>query len=473
MSTRRTGQGLTLAGLVTASLAFALMQTLLIPALPVLQRELGATPQWTTWTVTAYLLTGSVASPIIGRLGDQHGKVRMMVFSLAVFLLGSIGAALAPNVGVLVVFRAVQGVGGAVFPLSYAIVRDEFPPEKMSVAMGIVSATLGVGGGLGIVAAGLIVDNGSWRWLFVLSAAIGLVALILVAKFIPESPVRTPSRVDWWGAILLSAGLVSLLVGLTEGQPWGWGSPAVVGLLTASAVILAVWAWVESRTRQPMVDVRLLARRPVLFTNVTALLSGLALYMTWVLIPTLFQLPGYGFGTTTTVAGLWILPTSVAIIIFGPVGGIVGRAIGARPVLAAGMFILSCGCAGVAMWHDTALQTAASFTLVGVGIAFAFASMPRLIVEAVPVTETGVATGMNNVIRTVGGVIGAQVAAVLLASHTVAGTSIPAEAAFTDAFWLSVVAGLAGVVAAILIGKPRAQVETLTASGAPTPGRAG
>ena len=272
-------------------MAFALMQTFLIPALPTLQRDLGTSEAWVTWTVSAYLLSSSVAIPLIGKLGDQHGKRRMMLISLGVFLVGSLGAIVAPNVGVLIACRAVQGVGGAVFPLAFAIIRDEFPPERMSVAMGLVSAVLGVGGGLGIVMSGLIVDHVSWRWLFAVSAAVVALAFVLVARFVPESPVRTPSRVDWPGAALLSGGLIALLVGLTEGETWGWSSTAVLGLFAGAAVLLVVWALVELRVTEPMVDMRMLARRPVLFTNLTAMISGFALYLTWVLLPGFYELP--------------------------------------------------------------------------------------------------------------------------------------------------------------------------------------
>ena len=216
---------LTLAGLVTAAMAFALMQTFLIPALPRLQEDLHTSGTWVTWTVTAYLLTGSVATPIIGRLGDQHGKVKLMIIALAIFLVGSIGAIFAWSISSLIVWRAVQGVGGAVFPLSFAIIRDEFPKEKVSVAMGLVSAVLGVGGGVGIVASGLIIDNLSWRYLFVVSAIVVAIALVLVWRFVPDSRITSPSRVDLKGAVTLSAALICLLVGLTEGQQLGWGRP--------------------------------------------------------------------------------------------------------------------------------------------------------------------------------------------------------------------------------------------------------
>jgi EmrB/QacA subfamily drug resistance transporter len=451
-----------MAGLIVSSLAFALMQTLVIPALPVLQRDLHTSTQWITWTVTIYLLTGSVATPIIGRMGDQYGKVKMMLVALVSFLIGSLGCLVSWNVASLIVFRGLQGVGAAVFPLAYAIIRDEFPEDKWSVTMGTVSSTLGVGGGLGIVTAGLVVDNLNWRWLFVVSAAIGLVALILVWRFIPDSPVRNPARPDVLGAVFLSGGLIALLVALTEGGPQGWTSPFVLGLFAAAMAFLISWAVAETKVPQPMVDLRMLTRRPVLFTNLTALLSGFSLYATWVLLPSFFQLPSglppqlqhlaaYGFGTSVLVAGLWILPCSAAIVVAGPIGGILGRRVGPRIPLAIGMLLFAIGAAGIAVWHTTALAVSMAFMVCGVGIGFAFAAMPRLIVGAVAPSETGVATGMNNVIRTIGGVIGAQIAAVLLAANVNPGTSIPTVNGFVLSFWISAAGALLGVVTALLV----------------------
>ncbi|MGD9697193.1 MAG: MFS transporter [Thermoleophilia bacterium] len=465
MSARAAGGGSqrgTMAGLITAAMAFALMQTFLIPALPRLQDELDTSGTWVTWTVTAYLLTGSVGTPLIGRLGDQYGKARLMRISLAVFLVGSVGAIFAWDISSLIAFRAVQGVGAAVFPLAYAIIRDEFPPERIAVAMGLVSAVLGVGGGVGIVASGLIVDHLSWRWLFVTSAVVVALALALVWRFVPESPITSPSRLDLKGALTLSAGLVCLLVGLTEGQHLGWGSPAIVGLFAGSAVALALWVLVELRVEDPMVDMRMMVRRVVLFTNVTALLSGFALYMTWVILPTFYQLPSglpepiasaadYGFGASVTVAGLWMLPTSLSILAAGPIAGAIGQRHGERVPMVGGMLMVGLGSAGIALWHAEPWQPALAFVLCGVGIGSVFAVMPKLIVDAVRPTETAVATGMNNVVRTVGGVIGAQVGAVLLAAHAIQGTEVPAEEGFVDAFWIGAIGALAGVLAALFI----------------------
>ncbi len=457
-----------LAGLVTAAMAFALMQTFLIPALPKLQEDLGTSTTWVTWTVTVYLLTGSVATPLMSRLGDQHGKLRLMLISLAVFFVGSVAAIFAWNVGSLIAARAVQGVGGAVFPLSFALIRDHFPARRVSVAMGLVSSVLGVGGGVGIVASGVIVDHMSWRWLFVVAAAVVAVAMLLVWRFVPESHVRAPARLDLGGALTLSGGLICLLVALTEGQQLGWSSPAILGLFAGSAAFLVAWVLVELRVPDPMVDMRMMVRRAVLFTNLTALCSGFALYIVWVILPTYYQLPGdlpatlagfadYGFGTSVTVAGLWMLPTSAAILAAGPIAGMIGARRGSRGPLVAGMVLMALGCAGIALWHSQPWQPALAFVLCGIGIGFSFAVMPKLIMDAVKPTETGVATGMNTVVRTIGGVIGAQVGAVLLAVSEPAGVPVPAESGFAAAFWVGAIAALAGAGAAMcLSGRRRA-----------------
>src|SRR5437667_5459752 len=250
----RQNYNITLAVLTFAGLAYALQQTMVIPALPALQRDLHTTTTWVTWVLTVFLLVASVATPILGKLGDQYGKERLLVISLALFLIGSIGAATAWNIWALIAWRALQGAGSAVFPLSYGIIRDEFPREKVGVAIGLGSAVFGIGGGFGIVLSGVIVDNVSWRWLFIVGAVGIAAALVLVHRFIPESPIKTPSRVDYLGATLLSAGLISMLVALTEGENWGWTSRRTLGLAAAAVVLLIAWGIAELRVDEPMVD---------------------------------------------------------------------------------------------------------------------------------------------------------------------------------------------------------------------------
>src|SRR5215218_3075520 len=232
---------------------------MVVPALPVIQRELDTTTTWATWVLTVFLLVASVSTPILGKLGDQYGKERWLAISLGIFFAGSIGCSLAWNIWALIGFRALAGMGAAVFPLSFAIIRDEFPPEKIGVAIGIVSSVFGVGGGFGIVLSGILVDNLSWRWLFIIGSIGIALAIALVVRFVPESPIKTPSRIDIPGAVLLSGGLVAFLLALTEGESWGWTSARILLLFAAAVTLLVTWAIVELRVPEPMVDMRMLA----------------------------------------------------------------------------------------------------------------------------------------------------------------------------------------------------------------------
>jgi EmrB/QacA subfamily drug resistance transporter len=449
----------TLAILAIAGTAFALQQTMVVPALPAFQRDLHTTATWATWVLTVFLLVASVATPLLGKLGDQHGKERLLVISMSIFLAGCIGCALAWNIWSLIGFRALAGAGGAIFPLSFGIIRDEFPPEKVGVGIGLISATFGVGGGFGIVLSGLIVDNLSWRWLFIAGAVPIGVSILLIHRFVPESPIKTRSRLDLTGALLLSAGLVCLLLALTEGENWGWTSGRVLGLGAASLALLVAWGLAELRVPEPMVDMRMMAGRQVLFTNITALIAGFAMLGAWVLIPNFVEsrtdLVHYGFDASATTAGLYLLPTSFTLLFAGPLAGLIARRTGAKWPLAIGMLTIAGATASLARWHDEAWQVLATMPALGIGIGFAFASMATLITQAVRPTETGIATGMNTVMRTVGGVIGGQMGAALLTAYTIGSTSRPSVTAFEIAFTASAAAALVGAVVAVFVTPPR------------------
>jgi EmrB/QacA subfamily drug resistance transporter len=456
----------TLFVLSLACTAFALMQTMVVPALPVLQRELHTSTTWATWVLTVFLLVGCVATPILGKLGDQYGKERLLAISLIVFLVGCLGCAVAWNISSLIAFRALSGVGAGVFPLAFAIIRDEFPPEKIGVGIGAVSAVFGVGGGFGIVISGVIVDHLSWRWLFILGSIIIGVAVVLVHKFVPESPIKTASRVDVPGALLLSVSLIALLVGLSEGESWGWTSARVLGLFGVALAVGFLWGFVETRVREPLVDMRMLAHRPVLFTNVTAMIAGFAMFGTFVLIPNFVEmghslpestarLVDYGFAASATRAGLYLLPGSLMLLFAGPLAGKIGTRIGFKWPLAFGLGTVAVSAAGLCFFHDRPWHIWVSQAILGIGVGFAFASMATLIAENVRPEETGVATGVNTVMRSIGGVIGAQVGAALLTAYTIAGTGgIPSVRGFEVTFAVAAIAAVVGTVLACLTPEP-------------------
>jgi MFS family permease len=313
----------------------------------------------------------------------------------------------------------------------------------------MISAILGVGGGLGLVLSGVLVDQLSWRWLFIVGAiGVGL-AVVLVWRYVPESPVKTPSRLDPLGAILLTALLVTLLLALTEGPSWGWTSGRVLGLLVASILCTLAWIRTELRVPEPMVDMRMMTQPTVLFTNLTAVFTGFAMFGAFVLLPSLMQRHptaqiDYGFSLSPTATGLYLLPGGLLGFVAGPVAGRLGARYGSRMPLVLGLLLTAAGIALLALVHDHPGEISAWMAFIGIGVPFAFAAMAKLIVDAVRPTETGVATGMNTVLRTVGSTIGGQVGAAIISADTISGTHVPAESAFVAAFWVSAVIALIG-----------------------------
>jgi EmrB/QacA subfamily drug resistance transporter len=443
LTEQRQHYGLTLAVLLTGALAYALSQTLVAPALPAIQHELNTSTTAVTFVLTAYLLSASVATPIVGRLGDMFGKERMLVFTLIAFGLGSLVAALSHSIEVLIAGRVIQGIGGAVFPLSFGIIRDEFPPHRVAAGIGLISATFGIGGGVGLVLSGIIVDNLSYEWLFWLGVAVVIPATIATHLFVPESPIKSPSRIDWGGAALLSGGLVALLVAVSEGNGWGWGSAQVIGLFAAAVVLLSVWVAFEQRVRDPLVDIRMMRERAVFTTNLTALLVGFGMFGSFILIPQFVQAPpeaGFGFDASVTEAGLFLLPSAAIMLVAGPLSGWLGGRFGSRLPLLIGTAVAAASFVFLAVAHDERWMIYFGTTLLGLGIGFSFAAMANLIVEAVNQSQTGVATGMNTIMRTIGGSIGGQIAASIVAGHVAAGSGLAEESGFTIAFVMSAIA---------------------------------
>jgi EmrB/QacA subfamily drug resistance transporter len=464
VSGERQHHNVTLAFLALAGLAYSLQQTMIVPALPTLQRDFHTTTAWATWVLTAFLLVSAVATPVLGKLGDQYGKERFLLVSLLIFLAGCVGAIFAWNVWSLIVFRAVQGFGGAVFPLSFAIVYDEFPRERVAAGIGMVSAILGVGGGLGLVLSGLLADLGSWRWIFVVGSAIVAVATFGVWRWVPESPVKTPSRLDPAGAVLLSGALLTLLLGLTEGPDWGWTSGRVLGLFAAAVVLTLVWMRVELRVEAPLVDMRMMVKPTVLYTNIAAVFTGFAMFGAFVLLPTLMQMhPSatvhYGFSLSQTMTGVYLLPGGVLGFVAGPLAGRLGERFGFRMPLVSGLLLACAGAAVLAVLHAHAWQISIAMVFIGLGVPFAFAAMAKLIVDAVRPSETGVATGMNTVLRTVGSVLGGQIGAAIVSADTIGRTAVPALSAFVAAFWVTAAVALAGAgIARLIPSRGRAAV---------------
>nr|WP_042191603.1 MFS transporter [Kibdelosporangium sp. MJ126-NF4]CEL20182.1 putative membrane transport protein [Kibdelosporangium sp. MJ126-NF4]CTQ97407.1 putative membrane transport protein [Kibdelosporangium sp. MJ126-NF4] len=446
-----------LAVLAVGAGVVALLQSLVGPVLPTIQQELHTTQNTATWVFTAYLLSASVFTPLLGRVGDMIGKRRTLVAVMTVLALGCLLAALAPSIEVLIIARVIQGVGGATFPLAYGIVRDEFPPERLATTISALSAIIAVASGLGVVLAGPVVAALGTRWLFWIPMVVVLMGALAAHRLVPESSVRTPGRVNWVATGLLSGWLVALLLGVSQGRTWGWTSVGVLGLLAAAVILLAAWIRLELRSTNPLIDMRMMRLPTVWTTNAVTLLFGAAMFAAWAFIPQFAQTPvsqGYGFGASISQAGLLMLPMLVAMFLAGIVSGRMAPVFSFRAQLAAGSVLSAVACTVLAVAHAQAWEVAIGSGLLGLGIGLAFATMTNLVVRAVPPTQTGVASGMNINIRAIGGSIGAAVMSSLVTAQLgVAG--LPLESGYTTGFATFAVIAVVAAGATLLIPRER------------------
>lgn len=433
--TRRPPRGV-FAVLCVATAAYSALQSLVVPALGVFQRELRATPSGAAWILTGFLLSASVCTPILGRLGDLYGKRRTLVGALLAISAGCVISASADSLGWMVTGRLVQGAGGAVFPLCFAIIRDHFPPVGRPHAFVAISTVMSVGGAAGTVVAGPILQRLSSHWLFWVPAVVSALAALASARLVPATtPVRSGARIGWTGAVLLASWLTLLLLAISLTPTHGWFAPTVVGLAAAAAALLLLWLAAEHRTRHPLVDLRTLALPTVRATNAATLLLGFGMFGSWMLIPLLVAQPastGIGFGATPTVVGLVMLPTALGTLLVLPFNGRLASRRGPRFTLLAGTATVAAAFLGLAGAHGSLLAVCAAVLLMGAGMGLSFAAVASLVVEAVPPDQSAVSAGINTVMRTIGGSLGATVGASLLtASMSAAG--YPGARAFTTA----------------------------------------
>lgn len=439
--------------LAVASATFAALQSLITPALPSIQEDLGTTQAGISWVLISWLLSASVATPILGRVGDIIGKDRALLVVLVAIAVGSLVAALAPTLGILIAGRVIQGLGGAVYPIAFGIIRDEFERDRVPGAVGAMSSVIAIGGGIGTVLAGPIVALLGWRWLFGIPLIVVAAVALLSWRWVPASPVRTGGSINWVASLLLASWLIALLLPVSVGSDWGWTSPLTLGLLALAAVLLVIWVFYESRSTNPLIDMRMMRRPAVWATNAVALLFGAAMFAVITFLPQLLETPaatGYGFGMSVTVAGLLMLPLLATMAVGGLVSGPIHRVIGFRAQLVVGSALLALGTLGFALWTAAAWQVAVSGAVFGLGLGVAYAAMTSVIVQAVPPSQTGVATGVNTNVRNIGGAIGTAIFTGVVTGST--GTSgYPSAGGYTAGFLTLTACAVVGLIAALAI----------------------
>ncbi len=461
---KRAPPGLSLLILASAGLSYILQQTVIIPGLPTIQKELNTTPTWSTWVFTGFLLTSSVCTPLLGKLGDIYGKKKMLLVSLAIFGVGTLVAALSRSIALLIIARGLQGAAGAIFPIAYGIIRDEFPPERVSSGLSLLSATFGLGGGIGLILSGVILESLHWSWLFWIGLIPIVIAMVLVYFVLPESRVLRPSKLDIPGAASFSIALVALLFALSKGLSWGWSSAGTILLFAGSAALFGVFLYIETKVSEPLVDVAMLKNPAVLWTNWSAVFCGMSMYLSFLLVPNFCQVGrgfsdslkakvNYGFSASVIQAGVFVIPASVMMLCFGPIIGKLEPIFGAKALVITGSLILGFSGLFLALWHSKPWEIYVAMAFVGMGISFVYSMFAKVIMDNVSKTETGIAMGMNTVFRTVGSVLGAQIGAAVIASDVIpdTGGKVPSVNGFIVAFYLSAGSGLVGAFCAMMI----------------------
>ncbi|MGY5078391.1 MFS transporter [Streptomyces nigrescens] len=455
--------------LAFSGIVVAVMQTLLVPVIKDLPVLLNTTAGNATWVMTATLLAGAVSTPIMGRLGDLYGKRRMLLTSLAVMVVGSLICGFTSDLVTMIVGRALQGFAMGAIPLGIGIMRDELPRERLGSAMGLMSSSIGVGGGLALPAAALVAQHADWHALFFGAAGLGVLSMLLTLLVVPETAVRAQGRFDVAGAIGLSAGLVALLLPLTKGSDWGWGSPTTLVLFGVAVLILVLWGVMELRLADPLVDLRTTARREVLLTNLASITVGVAFYAISLVLPQLLQLPtstGYGLGQSMVVAGLCMAPLGLTMMFVAPLYARIAARRGPKVSLLLGMLVIAIGYGAGTGLMNAAWQTVIIAVVVGAGIGLAYSSLPALIIGAVDASETGAANGLNTLMRSIGTSVSSAVIGMVLAhmSKSVGPVTVPTMAGFRVSFLIATAAVLIGVaLASFLPSQRKASRPTLVA----------
>jgi MFS family permease len=458
---------LLLTTLFAAAGVYVIQTFMVLPVLPALQQEFDTSTAWVTWVFTGFVLSAGIATPLLSKLGDEHGRKRLLQVSLVLFVVGAAGAAAAPSLWVLIACRVLQGASGATVPLTLSIMGEVLPRHRVGPALALQASIVTGAGAAGIALAGPIVEALSWRYLFGLTAVGGAAMMVAVHRYVPDPPERQPARIDLVGAGLLAASLGCLLLALTEGASWGWASARTIGLLAACGALAGAWALVELRTRSPLVDLHMLGDRTVMLANTTTLLAqGIGNTGVFILVPrlaTASPADGYGFGASLSSGGLYLVPALGAGVIGGPLAIRVGQRLGWRAPLALGLVLSSLAIFAAAKWHDEPWQVLLEMTVLGVTVPLTAAPCTTMIAHVVRPTELSIALGMNAVSRQIGAVIGGQLVAAVLTSAVIADTSVPTEHAFVLAFAICGAASLVSLALMAILRPGRGAVRAAVA----------
>lgn len=450
----RTAAMATLCVVTAALFVYSTLETMLSPALPLIQEAVGASTPAIAWVFTGLLLAGAVSTPLVGRLADVWDKRPVLLGVLVVVAIGTLLAALASNVAVLTAGQVLQGVGLSLVPLAVGIIRDTQPAERVASGNGLIVGTAASSTAVGLLIAGPILQVLPYTWLYWIPLAVIVAALVVAWAVVPSCPPTKQGSVDWSGAALLGAGLALVLIGISRSSRAGWGSPLVLSLLAAGLVVLTVFVVVELRTRDPLVDLGLLGQRAVLVTCAVAFVVGFGTFAVFVLVPILVELPtstGFGLGGSALETGLYLVPLGIVGTAVAPLTGRLERAVGARGVMLVGTTAMVLAALALLAAPGRPWMILVSTALAGLTVGFGLTQAMNNVVATVPEERTASVSGLTFVAKSVGGTLGAQLGAVLLAQSADPATELPAWSGFQAAFLLAAAVSVTAVLLSLAL----------------------
>ena len=420
--------------LIAVEVISAFEASMMYAALPTLARIFEADASALGWTVTAFLLVAAASAAVCGRLGDMYGRERVLLVVLFAAAAGSIVSMAFGTLEAIIVGRAIQGVAGAVLPLCIGLAREHLPASKVPMAIALIAGSAVSAGAASVLFAGILIDLGDWRYIFVVTTVYALVCIVLVEAVLPwRRRVRQRQDVDLIGAVGLAVSAATILLGLTQSRAWGWNDIRVPTLIFVGTAILTWWAWWELGRTSPIINLRLLAERNVILTMGAAFVLGVGpIGVTSMLIPIIMQSPTsapFGLGLSPTYAGMLSFGGAMIGMAFTPVAGKIAGAVGARSSLLLGSALFGIACAGFFFLRGSVIGMTLLVVASSVATAFAYTALPNLLVEFVPEHNTSEMTGSQSVLRTAASAVGTSVATLILASLVVPGTSTPTVAA--------------------------------------------
>nr|WP_223854052.1 MFS transporter [Microbispora bryophytorum] len=443
--------------MAVAGIVASLMQTLVVPLIAELPNLLSTTASNASWVITVTLLAGAVTTPVTGRLGDLYGKRLMMLVCSAPLIAGCVVCALAGSLTPMIIGRGLQGMGMGMIPLGISALRDLLPPERLGPSIALLSSSMGIGGALGLPIAAAVAEYASWRVLFWGSAVLSVLVAVLIWLLVPVTPGRASGRFDVAGVLGLGSGLVCLLLGVSKGADWGWTSGTTLGLLSVALVVLLLWGWWELRVKDPLVDLRVTARRQVLLTNLASIVVGFSMYAQALIVMQILQLPaatGYGLGQSMLAAGLWMAPSGLMMMAVSPLGARLSAVRGPKVTLIAGSLVMALGYGSSTVLLGSTWGLLIVTCVCNIGVGLAYGAMPALIMGAVPRSETAAANSFNTLMRSIGTTVSAAVVGVVLSQMTIrlGGHVLPSEGGFRAGMLIGCATAL--VAAAVTLALP-------------------